>query len=191
MDNHDKKFKVAIICSFSEDEPLDEILDAAAELPNVRFYVTGDKSKANTKVLNSVMTNVEFTGFLDYERYVSTLRYVDAVLVLTKRDRTMLAGAYDALAIQKPLITSNWEPLKRYFSRGTIHVDNSSRQIEAAIRIVQRNKEKLEREINELKLHKILEWEKKFGAFEQLLMEDYNMDKDHRTDSVGIITADQ
>jgi len=118
MTQENKEFKVAVICSFSIDEPLEEILDAAAALPNVLFYITGDKSRADKRILSTKQKNVRFTGFLDQGKYVSTLKDVDAIVVLTKRDRTMLAGAYEALALQKPLITSNWGALSDTFVEG-------------------------------------------------------------------------
>ena len=192
MTQENKEFKVAVICSLSDDEPLEEILDAAGALPNALFHITGDKSRADKRILNRKQKNVIFTGFLDHGRYVSVLKDVDAIIVLTKRDRTMLAGAYEALALQKPLITSNWVPLKRYFSSGTIHVDNSARQIEAAVRIVQKKKEQLEKELCQLKLEKTQEWEEKFGAFKKLLIQDYiNHSNQNKTSIVDIITAGQ
>jgi glycosyltransferase involved in cell wall biosynthesis len=192
MTQENKEFKVAVICSFSDDEPLEEILDAAAALPNVLFHITGDKSRADKRILSTKQENVRFTGFLDHVEYVSALKDVDAIVVLTKRDRTMLAGAYEALALQKPLITSNWGALKRYFCRGTIHVDNSARQIEAAVRIVQKKKDQLEKELYQLKLEKTEEWEKKFGAFKKLLIQDYiKHSNENKTSIVDIITAGQ
>ena len=38
-------FTVAVVCSFNYDEPIEEILSAAAQLPDVRFYMTGDPRK--------------------------------------------------------------------------------------------------------------------------------------------------
>jgi glycosyltransferase involved in cell wall biosynthesis len=193
MTQKNKEFKVAVICSFSDDEPLEEILDAAAALPNVLFYITGDKSRADKRILDKRnQKNVIFTGYLDHRKYVSVLRDADSIVVLTKRDRTMLAGAYEALALQKPLITSNWGALKRYFCRGTIHVDNSPRQIEAAVRIVQKKKDHLGKELYQLKLEKTEEWEKKFSAFKKLLIQDYvKYSNQNKTRIVDILTAGQ
>jgi glycosyltransferase involved in cell wall biosynthesis len=166
----DKGFKVAVISSFAYDEPMNEILDAAAELPTVRFYITGDASKAHKKFLKNKMSdNVVFTGFLNRDNYVSLLQQVDAVMVLTKRDNTMLSGTYEALALQKPLITSNWTPLKKYFYKGTIHVDNSPKEIEAAVKKIQYKTSTLAKEMYQLKLERTREWEEKFTNFKHLL----------------------
>jgi glycosyltransferase involved in cell wall biosynthesis len=45
----------------------------------------------------------------------------------------MQRGAYEAMALEKPLITSNFGVLRETFCDGTIHVDNSAAGIAAAI----------------------------------------------------------
>jgi t-SNARE complex subunit (syntaxin) len=82
----------------------------------------------------------------------------------------MLSGAFDALALEKPLITSNWITLKEYFNKGTIHADNSSEQIRHAINTVQMRREEMLKKMHELKIEKIREWEEKFSKFSETLM---------------------
>ena len=168
-------FNVAVISSFAADEPLENVLDSAEDLMDVKFFITGDKSKVDKQLLKRKLNNVVFTGFLDHGAYISLLRNVDTIIVLTKRDRTMLAGAYETLALEKPLITSNWVPLKQYFNKGAIHVDNSSDEIKQAIKTVQRKKEELAKDMHQLKIEKINEWEDKFKDFKKHLMLTKNM----------------
>ena len=167
-----KFFKVAVISSFAPDEPLAEILDAATSMSEILFYITGDKSKAAKHLLEKEINNVIFTGFLDYNDYISLLQGVNAIMVLTKRNKTMLAGAYEALALEKPLITSDWSPLKRYFYKGTLHVDNSPKQIQEAIKIVRKRSEEIAKDISDLRIEKTNEWDKKFMTFKYLLEND-------------------
>ena len=71
-------------------------------------------------------------------------------------------------------------------------MDNSARQIEAAVRIVQKKKDHLEKELYQLKLERTEEWEKKFGAFKKLLIQDYiKHSTENKTSIVDIITAGQ
>jgi glycosyltransferase involved in cell wall biosynthesis len=150
---------------------LENVLDSAEGLSDVKFFITGDKSNAGKQLLKRTKpTNVIFTGFLDNDDYISLLRDVDTIMALTKRDGTMLAGAYEALALEKPLITSNWVPLKQYFNKGAIHVDNSSEEITQAIKIVQRRKEELAKDMHQLKIEKVNEWEGKFNYLEKHLL---------------------
>ena len=167
------QFSVAVISSFAPDEPIKEIVEAARDLHNVRFYITGDCSRAreiDKRILNLNQDNVILTGFLDRNDYISLLHGADIVMVLTKRDKTMLAGAYEALAIKKPLVTSNWLPLKRYFYKGAIFVDNSPAEIREAVKTAQENIGELVKEICELKLEKTDEWKKKFVNFQSKLL---------------------
>jgi glycosyltransferase involved in cell wall biosynthesis len=169
-DDNNLFFKVVVISSFAADEPLENVLDSAEDLTDVKFFITGDKSKADKQFLKRKLNNVVFTGFLEHDAYISLLQNVDTIMVLTKRDRTMLAGAYETLALEKPLITSNWVPLKQYFNKGAIHVDNSSDEIKQAIKTVQRKKEALAKDMHQLKIEKINEWEDKFNDFKKHLL---------------------
>jgi len=164
-----KFFKVAVISSFAPDEPLAEILDAATTMPEILFYITGDKSNAANHLLGKELNNVIFTGFLDYNDYISILQGVNAIVVLTKRNKTMLAGAYEALALEKPLITSDWPPLKRYFYKGTIHVDNSAKEIREGIEIVRKRAEEIAKDISDLRIERINQWNERFMTFKHFL----------------------
>jgi glycosyltransferase involved in cell wall biosynthesis len=163
--NNNKPLRIAVIASFASDEPLGQVLKAASTLPWVEFYITGDKSLADRKLFKIKPQNVIFTGFMDYNNYLCLLEDVDSIMVLTNRSRTMLSGAYEALALEKPLIASNWDALKQYFNRGTIHIDNSSKQIEEAINLIQINKEELAKDMRQLKIERNNEWEQKFAEF--------------------------
>jgi ribosomal protein L20 len=81
----------------------------------------------------------------------------------------MVAGGYEAVALEQPLITSNWNPLKRYFCKGTIHVDNSPEDIIKAIRLAQDEKEELREQMRQLKIERINEYENKIIEFTKLL----------------------
>lgn len=125
---------VAVINTFSQDEPLDEVLQAASQLSEVKFHITGDIQHARTCLTQSVADNVNFTGWLSEEDYAALLRAGDVVVCLTKHDHTMQRGAYEAMSLGKPLVTSNWPLLRDTFCRGTIHVDNSAAAIASAVR---------------------------------------------------------
>lgn len=103
------------------------------------------------------------TGFLDYNEYIHLLNKVDVIMDLTIDDKTMLAGAFEDLSLEKPLITSNWSPLRSYFHKGTIHIENSPKAIKDAIIIAKNKKEILSKEMHELKVEKTYEWNEKLS----------------------------
>ena len=60
-------------------------------------------------------------------------------MCLTTHDHTMQRGAYEAMVLEKPLITSDWNVLRETFYRGTIHVDNTAEEIAKAVRQAMKN----------------------------------------------------
>ena len=104
-------------------------LEAARKVPDVQFYITGSLEDVDPKVLNKKSGNVEFTGFLSDSQYVGLLRVSDAIISLTTLDHTMQRAAYEAVYLEKPVITSNFEILRRAFHLGTVHVDNNVEDI--------------------------------------------------------------
>ena len=167
--NPEEVFKIAVISSFAEDEPLEEVLKAAAELSDIKFFITGDSANIYHRQLSKKSPNIFFTGFLHYVDYVHLIQQVDAIMDLTTSGRTMVTGAYEAVALGLPLITSNSDPLKRYFNKGTIHVNNTQNDIKRAIRIAQERKEELKKEMRELRSERLNEYEKKISNLKNFL----------------------
>jgi hypothetical protein len=162
-------FNIAVISSFAQDEPISNVLEAAPQLPNIFFYITGNKTNMPKYLLKKKPANVTFTGFLEYEEYTSLLKFVDAIMVLTDREENMLSGAYDAVSIEKPLISYDSKTIRRYFSKGTIYINNSPSEMKEAIILVQAKKESLIDDIRKLKIQRKKEWEQKFELFKSLI----------------------
>jgi glycosyltransferase involved in cell wall biosynthesis len=172
----DSEFSVTVINTFSPDEPLEEVLAAAATLPEVQFYVTGDLIRAKNKLFENQPANVKFTGFLPDEDYFGLLRATQAVMTLTTDNHTMQRAACEAVSLGKPIITSNWPILKEYFDKGTLHVDNSAQGIREAVITLQQERERLEKEILLLQQERRQEWQQKYTTLTGLL----NGNSNHR-----------
>ena len=126
-------FTVAVVCSFNYDEPVAEIFDAARQLPDVQFYVTGNPKHLRADLAARRPPNATLTGFLPEERYGALLTHAHAVLTLTTMDHTMLRGAYEAIYQTTPVIISDWRILRDAFPEGAIHVANDAASIRRAI----------------------------------------------------------
>lgn len=133
------EFTVAVVCSFDRDEPVAEIFEAAAGLPDVRVFVTGNARKLPPNIATRLPPNVTLTGFLSVPAYGGLLSGADVVVVLTTFDHTMLRGAYESIYQGTPVIVSNWGVLRDAFPYGAVHVDNSAASIVDAVRAVQRD----------------------------------------------------
>ena len=167
----DSQFRVAVISSFAPDEPIQDVINAARIAPDVTFYITGDSSAAPKKIVadGGTLPNVVFTGYLSRSDYVALLSGVNAVVALTKRDDTMLAGAHEALSLAKPLITSTHPALVQYFDMGTIHVSNSSEEIARAVESAKERETLLREEAVELRQRRREEWTRQFDSAKKLL----------------------
>jgi glycosyltransferase involved in cell wall biosynthesis len=132
-------FNLAVVSTFAPDEPTAAIVQAAALLPEVHFYITGNTQKLAADLRAQAPPNVTFTGFLDpYREYPGLLRAADAVMVLTTRDHTLQLGGCEAVALGKPLITSDWAYLRDAFAEGAVFVAASAESIRDGVLELQR-----------------------------------------------------
>jgi len=163
-------FNVAFVSTFAPDEPVEAVLRAAALLPDVHFYITGDTKKKPASFFADAPSNVTFTGFLDPNRqYLGLLRAVDAIMVLTTRNYTLQLGGCEAISVGKPLITSDWPYLRELFARGTVYVANTGEGIREGIRLMQNNYKDLEREIVTFRRNSRQEWDSRFAQLKEMV----------------------
>jgi glycosyltransferase involved in cell wall biosynthesis len=159
---------IAMVCGYGKDEPIKEMLNVAILLSEYKFYLTGDfaRSKINK---NQIPQNVSLTGYLSDQEYEDFLRKMDIIIVLTTRLDTVLCGAYEAVGLEKPLITSDTEALRKHFYKGTIHTQNNAKAIADAVKTAIQNLNKLQSEISELRKEKEETWNKQFTIVQNLI----------------------
>ncbi|MFP3913779.1 MAG: glycosyltransferase [Actinomycetota bacterium] len=162
-------FHVMVVNTFSFDEPLEEVVEAARELPAVTFHVTGRVESHPEAVPASVPPNLRFTGFLSDPDYYALMQRADAVVCLTTRDHTMQRGACEALSMGRPIITSDSSLLRSYFDRGTLHVDNRADSIGRAVEAMREGHARYLEEIEELRLSQLREWDEARWRLQQIL----------------------
>jgi glycosyltransferase involved in cell wall biosynthesis len=141
-----------VVTSFAPDEPIAAVLEAARELRHVRFHVTGDVARADPSLVAGAPDNVTWTGFLPDYRYYALMAACDVVVCLTTRDHTMQRGACEALALARPIVTSDWPVLRGYFARGARYADNSAASIRDAVAVIADDPETYDREIADLRM---------------------------------------
>ncbi len=152
---------IVLVNTFSRDEPVDAVVNAAKNIPNVPVYITGNIERAPRDLLQAAPPNVRFTGWLSDEEYAGLLRSATVVMVLTTRDHTFQRGANEALELEKPLITSDWPLLRQAFSKGTVHVDNTVTGITNGIQTAIRDHDSLALEMKVLRQERNAEFETK------------------------------
>jgi len=155
-------FNICYICTFSPDEPVEEVIRAAADVPETNIYVTGDQNELPKFWKDELPANVVTTGFLPENKYTGLLRSVDGIMSLTTRDFTMQQGGAEAVAIGKPLITSDWPFLHEFFPKGSIYVDSTRESIREGIEELRREAGRLEPEMCEFREEGRRDWEIQF-----------------------------
>lgn len=152
---------IVYVCTFSEDEPVDEILQAARKLDN-RFvvYITGNYGSYGNKdaMLESLPDNVRLTGFLPDKQYEQLLASASVVVVITLMEHTLTCGAYEGVSLGKPLVLSDTEAIRNYFSKGAVYVRPCADAIANAIKIAISKKEELGLELIRLKEELRAKW---------------------------------
>ena len=118
--------RVVAICGWGDDEPIQELVGAANGAP-WELVVTGRPRRAI-----DAPPNVRLAGFLDDAEYAATLAAADAVVVLTTREDTLLSGAWEALAVGRPLIVSATRSLQDTFGDAVVYTDNDAGSIRRA-----------------------------------------------------------
>lgn len=162
-------FNVAMVSSFSPDEPLDQVVQAAESLPDVGFYVTGNPKWGSKRVPANPPPNLHLTGFLPEDEYYGLLRSAHTVMALTTEDHTMQRGACEAVWLGQPLITSHWPLLRQSFHKGTIHVDNTAAGIRAGLLQMRTSHKQLTKEIQLLQEERRQQWEKIVAQLQALV----------------------
>ncbi|MEM7502616.1 MAG: glycosyltransferase [Pseudomonadota bacterium] len=163
---------VTVVNSFSYDEPLAEVLEAARALPQVEFAVTGDVERCPPELAEAAPENVRFTGFVPRKVYVDTLYSSDAAVVLTLEDHTMQRGAYEAMSLGVPIVTSNWPLLRNTFFKGAQFTDNTASSITSAIETIIGNKRLMKDEVADLKRQRRALWRELLAEFEERYLRD-------------------
>lgn len=142
-------FNICFICTFSDDEPYTEVVNAFKNLKNTHLYISGNYNKKSSILIKQ--ENITHTGFLSNKQYLGLLSNCDAVIVLTNRNNTMQKGGNEAVFLEKPIITTNLPFLKEYFQKGTVYVDLDKESIRKGVLELMKNIEKYKEEIKILK----------------------------------------
>lgn len=140
------------ICSWAEDEPYLEVIEAAKLISDETIvYITGKWEKKKSCIPNPLPHNVVLTGFVPNDEFERLLVNASVVIDLTTREDCLVCGAYEALAAEKPQILSETKALRSYFSSGAVFTRNKASNIAEAIEHTLENEQEL---ISEATKHK-------------------------------------
>lgn len=158
-------FQITLISSFEYDEPIELVLDAAEQLPEISFFILGDIRLAQRSLLANAPRNVTFTGYLRGDDYWDRLDASQALMVLTTASNSLLSGAVEGMALGKPLVLSNQPTLTAYFIKGAVFVDHSVESVVNGVLTARKRQSDLAQQIVELAKEKRERWD---GEFEKI-----------------------
>ena len=164
---------VTCVCTYADDEPIDEMLGAIAD-SRMEFNVniTGRPSRRVVELVRDLglVDRVNLTGFLPRPEYLCLLATSDVVMVLTTLDHCLTCGAYEATALGRPMVLSDTIAIRGHFSRGAVYAKPKSESIRLALEYALGDRERLGVEVsllrNELERH----WQERRLALEELLL---------------------
>lgn len=119
--------RVVAVCGWGLDEPIEALVAAAAGRP-WQLTLTGRPRRDVAPP-----PNVTLAGFLDDAAYVDLLASADLVVVLTDREDTLLSGAWEAVALARPLVLSGTRALRETFGDAVTYVEPDAAAIAAGI----------------------------------------------------------
>jgi glycosyltransferase involved in cell wall biosynthesis len=108
--------------SYRFDEPVEELLQAAAMAPEVHLTITG---RAPEWVVQRAPDNCTLTGWLSRSDYDALLSQASGMACLTSRELTAQMGAFEAIEHGIPILASGTAVLRAYLDQGgVIFVDD-------------------------------------------------------------------
>ena len=154
------RVNILFICTWASDEPYMEMMTAAAYLDkSICIYITGNSKGRETAFGKPLPENIVLTGYVAEEEYVHLLHAVDIIIDLTTRDNCLVCGAYEAIAVEKPLILSDTPAIREYFSHGVLYTDNTALDIARQIHDCLERIEEIQNQVKQFKQDLITQWE--------------------------------
>ena len=154
------KVNYLLISTWAADEPYEEVIKAFAILSgDQHLYITGNSRGKEKNLSIKLPDNVNLTGFISNEEFDRLLISCDCIIDLTTRKDCLVCGAYEAIAAGTPLILSNTEVLRDYFSTAAIYTKNESLAIVEAIDNVSSDLNLAKQRVDDYYQHQKTSWQ--------------------------------
>jgi glycosyltransferase involved in cell wall biosynthesis len=149
---------VVVVATYRRDEPISAIVEAAATMPDLRFAITGPAVQYSASEAE-LPSNVRLTGFLLDPDYWRLLARASIVCDLSLKSDCLVCGAYEALAVGKPMVLSDNPPTRRIFGSVAVLTSAEAGDIASAIRKAVLSRDSLAANAESLKKDYPKSWE--------------------------------
>lgn len=141
--NDSAVIRVAVVATYRPDEPVEAIVAAAAMLPDIRFSFSGDPRRF-LRDNPDLPPNVVLAGYLPDRAYWEFLARATIVCDLTLKPDCLVCGAYEGLALAKPLLLSDNPATRSTFGGAAMLTDADPDSIARTVRAAVLHREQLE-----------------------------------------------
>lgn len=167
------------ISSWADDEPINNVLDAfinSGLQGRVEMWVTGRmKEKRLNKNPDYYLQNgIRFLGYVSEQDYWKSLGGAVLNIDLTTRENCLVCGAYESIAVEAPVLLSDNQASKEYFSDYAIFTDNSVENLMEKYLFALDHEIQIKHSTNKAKAIYVQADQERKHAFEKLLNESYN-----------------
>lgn len=125
--------RVLFVGIFANDEPVEEVVEAARRLPEIDVDITGHIERAPGGLVDAAPPNVRFVGYLGPAAYRDAVQDCDLVLALTTEPSSVMRAAYEGVYARRPIVISDWPDLRAVFP-SAVFTSNDVDGIERALR---------------------------------------------------------
>jgi hypothetical protein len=151
-------------CSFSSDEPVQEVIEAARMLPEIMFVMTWYTEKLSRNIRDTLPSNVLLTDYLQIGDYNCLFANSGVVLGLTIYEAVQLACMQEAMAFEIPAVVSDLKTTRFLYKNYPVFVKNDSKSIAYGVSHAFQNRLDIEERMKRLRI----EWENEF--FDQIVI---------------------
>ena len=155
--------QIVVIATFRPDEPIAAIVEAVATMPDVEFLFTGDAARFE-RLRVDLPPNARLTGFLPDPEYWSVLARADVVCDLTLKPDCLVCGAYESLALAKPMVLSDDRATGQIFGPAAVLTRSEPSEIAEAFAQALDRRDELGRSAVELREAYRTRWQPKAAA---------------------------
>lgn len=116
--------------AYAFDEPVEELLQAAQEHPDIIWVLTGRPPQS---VRDAAPDNVVFPGFVTNDDYGRLVAHAKVMVALTTQENTMQRVGYEAIGSGTALVTSRTKVLREFFDDAALYIEPTAASIGAQV----------------------------------------------------------
>ena len=159
---------IVFICTYANDEPVKEVIKAGEYLPqSIYIYITG--SPDPKKIVGIRASNVILTGYLNQQDYDGLLYKADILMDFTNLEWCLVCGAYEAISLEKPLITSNTLALKDFLENAAVYTNHSPKSIARSIKKIIKEKKIYKENVSNFRNNYMTYWQNRLNSLRKIL----------------------